>query len=762
MNAVSDHLTNLSGCRHHRIIVQSSGYGKTKLCLELLKKHRGVYFLCSEIRGSGGQPIWSPCQFIKDFLAEMDKSDDVDKIHRFVHKIYETLKAFDGAGPLFGEQFDIRNGVMKSDFYQKFLPQLSSPSRENYFHMQSPTTPVRYPLDSPNSLLPVPLNLLESSSDATMPSVQRHHDPFLIVFDESHAFKPETFSLLKYYLDKHHVLGLFLSTSSHLNQMLPPNHSNRGGALEELLPLFYLPTTDMYAHHPFHFGRPLWFHHFHQRCDGEFRNLIRYCVNRLTDFSVNEELTRKSHLALFMCRFGGMSPSCLKVAGDFVTQHLATISSLNLEFKTNNRGLPMRETTYEILYPSEPVLAEASCYRTSSLCSTASASASSSHADVLRTILLQVQSPSIVSVNRGDLGEIIGATLFGYSMDFIRSARLHRHNYCQGASETLDNTFSCHVSLTDFLKFLYPQLYDFTDKETVTFLKDIEGFYLNFTHFIKLPVPGNETVCLEAITRHAGILTKDYCKAIDLFFTAFKVSSQHPVKKEQEQQEEEEEEQQEEEEQEEEEKKEEGPPTMSPVSEMLHVRVSMKNYLSDALTQVKVTKFLNDIHPTKTEPVDHRSSVPLAISLLINVGRGKMEPLVRLNKKVKAAPNKAAPETKEKAAPATNEQAAKAITVSASQAAAAGAVQTRSVTASQAAAAAGTGRGARKMKVKHLQLALPLNDKACFVGLPDNVRDLLLQIADCRPKVRSQPAQNFGYRIATAINQAAEVLPTQI
>jgi hypothetical protein len=231
MNAVSEHLRTLTNgkSRHHRIIFHSRDDGKTKLCLELLKKYRGVYFLCRDIQGVGGQVRWSPCQFIKDFHVEMEnKPDNVDIIHRFVHKIYHTLKTLDGSGPLFQEQFDESNGVMKPDFYNKFS------------HTQR--------LDSCETHSSIRL----LSSESTMPSIQSlksfhgpspSHDPFLIVFDESHAFDPETFSLLKYYLDKYHVLGLFVSTSSHLTQMVPRNHSNRGdtSTLKELCPLFFLP-----------------------------------------------------------------------------------------------------------------------------------------------------------------------------------------------------------------------------------------------------------------------------------------------------------------------------------------------------------------------------------------------------------------------------------------------------------------------------------------------------------------------------------------
>jgi hypothetical protein len=665
--AIEEHLESLETHCHHRAIIQSNGYGKTRLCLELLRKHKGVYFICSNLQCDWDQSRWSPCQFILDFLEKLQNNPtDHDLIHRFVDKIYHTLKnSPEGSVDLFQAQFDTKSGAMNSEFYQRFCEQpLTKPPGQIFLIPPMDTPKVskkrKHGTSSAiNSHSPLALPVLSS-----FPATQ--HAPFLIVFDDSYVFDETSLSILKHYLNKYHLLGVFPSTSLHVNQMLPPNASNRGGdTLQEPLPLYFLPTTDMYKDHLFVYGRPLWYHFLWSRCQNKMRTLISFCVSRLMR-SESDDMSSYSALALFMCRFGSMSLLSLNIARKYVASHLATISSLHSIISTDERGQPNREIAHELSYPSEPVLAEASCWRTSSIFPS---SQSSSHEEVLDVIYRQLRFPDIVSVNKGDLPEIVGSALLGYTMDFIRVKSLQPYSYCDEVYHHLRNTFSSNVSLEEFLCSLYPEFSKTGDPGIMEFRNEIKGFVVNFTHFYKLPGSADDSVCLTAIDRHAGVLTRDYCPAIDLFVTAFKES---PV-----------------------------PSSSSAPSEreLLHVRVSIKNYESN-LTDGKVSELLNLIDPTKTEPRPDclDCPLPLAVFLLINVGGGQMNPVLRLK----------------------SETIASSPLSSASD---------------------------QSQVVKQLQMALPLKHEKCFVDIPSGVRELLLKIATYR-EIEFQPSMKFGHDVS--------------
>lgn len=125
----------------------------------------------------------------------------------------------------------------------------------------------------------------------------------------------------------------------------------------------------------------------------------------------------------------------------------------------------------------------------------------------------------------------------------------------------------------------------------------------------------------------------------------------------------------------------------------MHIRVSIKNDESE-LTESKVQGFLDLIHSSMTEPF-HLVEPPLAISLLINVGSGNMDPLIRLSSQDEGG--------------------------------------------------------------RHLQMALPLKDKSYFVDIPDEVRDRFLRIAEYHPRVRSQPAMKLGYQISQSLGLQDEL-----
>jgi hypothetical protein len=394
--------------------------------------------------------------------------------------------------------------------------------------------------------------------------------PPLIIFDEAHVFNSQNISCIKASLDTVSAIGIFLSTCSSIDMFMPKDISNRSIALyQELQPIFYLPSSDIYRDHLFHLGRPLWRDQ-HQYQEWSFEQLIEYAFSRLYRPS-----RKVSLLPLFMCRFGGLTPVSHDSASSFVSDYMAMYSYLSCTWEGQ-----MRKFYSEIAYISEPILAEASIYasRPGQLITVE---------EILGAVKDQIKAPSLVSLDRGDIGEFVGCALLGYSMDFLRYKTMK--NYLP---EDVCQSYSCPLPLLDFLKSLCgDSLWELSRSRSIEAL--LEDYAVNFTHFVKIRKAVTASMCLESITRHCGMVVRDYCPAIDLVVEAYKEVNGKPS--------------------------------------ICHVRVSIKNY-SVPISGKERDDYLSVIHPTLTEPHVTLFESPIsssAVAILINVGSGDMTPLVR-------------------------------------------------------------------------------------------------------------------------------------
>lgn len=267
-------LEQAMGIRHHICLFQSSGFGKTRACLELLKQRRGVYFMC---RTGYHRGQWPVCQFLKNFLSEINRNlkNKETIVVRFISRVMEVLACMPPECTPFLEA----QQTLNSSFYERFLPQTSS----------TPTT--------------------ERETQRTDPFRERTHMP-IIVFDDAHVFDADTIFHLKCALDGVNAIGIFVSTCSSIDLFLPPKTSDRSTSyFPEMQPVFRFPT-DIYRQHLFYLGRPLW-HDMRTHRNFNFSMLINFALLRLCP-----HVDRP--LSLFMCRFGGLSPISHTVATTLV------------------------------------------------------------------------------------------------------------------------------------------------------------------------------------------------------------------------------------------------------------------------------------------------------------------------------------------------------------------------------------------------------------------------------------------------------------
>jgi hypothetical protein len=175
-------------------------------------------------------------------------------------------------------------------------------------------------------------------------------------------------------------------------------------------------------------------------------------------------------MALFMCRFACSCPSLQSSSADYVTRHLATYANISTVW--NVKDVNRRIIYSTIVYPSEPVLAEASAYFTSTL--------NLSHQKVSRRNVLEVirlnllNENHIIKLSEVDASELVACAAIGYTLDAIRESIIREYN-----ANDDDQNMSSDVSVSELLCSLIPEVAS-TD-EIVLF----NDYFFFFEIFIK-------------------------------------------------------------------------------------------------------------------------------------------------------------------------------------------------------------------------------------------------------------------------------------
>ena len=449
--------------KHYLWLLQSSGYGKTKRCIELMKTYKACYILCESIEGG----------FKENAIVELLKANiNSEYVGNIIQQIYQLMQKRDAA-----------------DLFQcQFL--------NNYYE---------------NEFLKTAIDNLTMVSEADVDNHPVSDQFFLLIFDEAHNLGPDLMKTIKLQLDCFNIIGIFLSTNGHLGAMIPTTQSIRTIPRKYVQPVTLLCTFDLHDDkcNKFFLGRPLWYQMFlkfrnnmHSELDN-LTTLIIFAAGKLSGgASIQDESTA---LSAFMCRFGGLTPVNEDAASKFVTNHMATYCDIEL----NYAGGEKRNVKCEISYPSEPILVEASAYLTSRFKS------KDAREENLGIVKKSIFSQSYVTELKGDVGELMASVLLCYTLDVIREDKIEGPKYEAGV-------MSASVDIIKFLKSLYPDILLQEDIKNV--LDSIKEYVTDVTHFVRLPYVSNLSTCTINLIRGVAIITPKYHPSVD-FYMSFSLPS---------------------------------------------------------------------------------------------------------------------------------------------------------------------------------------------------------------------------------------------
>lgn len=506
------------------VLLQSSGYGKTRTVLEVAKTRPLVYLLCSKIEGG-----WSPPNVVKKFVNEIrqerDEENRNDIARMFLLAVIEAAEEYDDPTDLYNAQF-AEDGTISTFFYENLDKSWSE---------------------------------LRSASPKRTDVSKKNPKKLLVAFDESSALAAgandsvrSPYRCIRSQLKELKILGIFLDTFGSMKDFLPENtkNSDRSTGLGRFQPpVFEIDTFDTFTDHFLFLGRPLWKMQWLYRNDKNHTKLVEFAAHKLhrgrTDGLV----------AMFLCRFG------LNPIGDLATRlvasHMATLVAVSVDRKI-----------LVTKYKSEPILSEASSYL-SEYCS--------KKLDVLQEVNIGLRS-QILTAAKGDRGEIAAAAWFGYTLDGIRKVN--------GAEYDAErHSLSREVDVLQFVKALCPTGVSISD-EIASHLQELE---VNVTHFCRLGYSPSRDILPICWKRRVGIYLPEGEEGIDILIAIRERN----------------------------------------LDQFTTMRVQVKNY-KNRIRESSAKEYFQKLDIRRCAPLSTLAEEPLSIALLVQVGKGSIEPQVSL------------------------------------------------------------------------------------------------------------------------------------
>ena len=162
---------------HFFAVVNSSGMGKTRTALELLKTYgfKGVYLLCTNIHNGWDSNMTLFC----DTFAATDECEKDSLCYRFLESMVMIIE---NEPNLFDRQFDVNTGELKTDFLLRARNSNSSdaeitPSKRYGFSMRRET-------DTTNT---EPSSDTHIDSSAVYTTASKKETIKVIILDEAHG-----------------------------------------------------------------------------------------------------------------------------------------------------------------------------------------------------------------------------------------------------------------------------------------------------------------------------------------------------------------------------------------------------------------------------------------------------------------------------------------------------------------------------------------------------------------------------------------------
>jgi hypothetical protein len=541
-------------------IVQSSGYGKTRTILEVAKKRRVVYLLCSDISGGLKSPKVAN-EFLTNIRNKESTFDRERHASKYLAAIVKTADKYETAEELFRAQFT-KEGRLNDLFYGHLL--------DNYKKVKTPTTsPVKwngkeYSVASDSS------SVVTDSSSVNQNQTANDNKPLVVVFDEAVCLtgreghnNHSPYRCIRRVLKSLKLIGVFLDTSGQLHMFAPEAAaSDRDTGIGKFAaPIFEIDTFDQFRnpddHQPLFLGRPLWKMQWEYRLNKNNDKLVEFAAHKLLPDRCDDGLC-----ALFICRFGLQPVKGL--ANALVANHMATLVDVSLDRKS-----------VVVHYKSEPILAEASALITSGD-DPQEATPSNNPCIVMQKVREKLQA-SLLECDKGDRGEVAAAAWLGYSLDNVRMDSKKR---CSGIHSRL----SQEIEVLEFLRAVCPNTEELKENND-TFGYVLAGWKINFTHFCRLGFSPDTSILKKCWDQRVAIYMPEGEEGLDLLITMMKMEGGK--------------------------------------EKFATLRVQVKNY-KNMITDKAISDLLQKLDARRCAPRTLQNEEPFSIALLIQVGIGGM------------------------------------------------------------------------------------------------------------------------------------------
>jgi hypothetical protein len=310
-------------------------------------------------------------------------------------------------------------------------------------------------------------------------------------------------------LNESDIIGVFLCTTSKLECLESYVPSSRVITCSHAMaPLIRITAHDLFTDHVFHYGRPLWRQWWKHHGKGNYNDLVKFAMSKLTDNRTTVNALKMAACSLFCLRFGfeAVDESC----SEFVSDYLAVMTDIS--------GVENGKRIARCRWMSEPVLAEASACLTMGILVEAADDKYRINT-VVHHIAEALTTKNIIGLNVRDKGEVSIAAMLGYTMDCIRAQAIANVKTKMYDAQGIVLNMSCIVPAFTFLVGLG--------------IKDVPaeslaGYYFNFTHFQRLGGDASENDCYAAFARRAAYYVTSGAVGVDIVLVGCKkVSESH-------------------------------------------------------------------------------------------------------------------------------------------------------------------------------------------------------------------------------------------
>lgn len=334
---------DISSCNafyHIVTLIQSSGFGKTKACFDLMRNNRAVYFPCSKHSRATNQP--GVFRSIVEYFKKACKQEKGDLFaERLIAALQLTASSYATVDDLYEAQVShsqefcesllshvIHTLTTPTQRTVRLAENLSESHETNRFETEPASTSKRFKKCYSDANLIIIFDDLQELVD-TGESYEPHSHPVRCLSRAINKLKT--------------VFGVYASTTSQLPSLMP-GHYGSGWADRRTFyePICQIFLCDQFAgvekDHPFFFGRPMWYTTWRNYSENlplnkmiipgdqpnTFEHLVAHASDKLLAYVRRSNIDKR--LVIFAVRF------CLGVShvvsNDLISRHLATLGKI--------------------------------------------------------------------------------------------------------------------------------------------------------------------------------------------------------------------------------------------------------------------------------------------------------------------------------------------------------------------------------------------------------------------------------------------------